>query len=502
MKKRVLFNEDETQFGFVFNNTRGYMPTIEDINAYIDYFIGTDITDFSMTLNGTISAAPSSVIETYAEKYEQRELFGKAVDFTSSFAKVYHHVQKVLGVDHFQIWTDRLRAGGVNPWICMRMNDCHHGDVLTSSKIDPAWKNTPYREVSNYFDIALNYLLDEVRDIRLKYIEEQLSRYDVYGLELDFNREPYCFPAGKKAEGRRVMLDFIRNVREIANRIGQERGKEIKLAILCPADPICAYNDGFDIAEMARLELVDRVIACPRWDTINNDMPVAMWKRLLGDKVEFTCKHEILLRSYPYYRAHKFLTVSTDHSFGQAAVFEQQGCDIVYLYNYLPFTYPEENDPEAGLQIHQCSSMNPRNHKKLLSEIGTRGGFEKRNCRYPLTYDDALPLYDSSHPRLPIALAPNLVRIFKIVTGEITPAQKKYLIIEAAEPIAPEALTIFVNGNKAPPSKEHKELAEMFPKNMYTYSFDAEIDGECEIEIIASTPVELHYIEVLAEALE
>ena len=105
-----------------------------------------------------------------------------------------------------------------------------------------------YREVSNYFDIALNYLLDEVRENWLKYIEEQLSLYDVYGLELDFNREPYCFPAGKKEEGRRVMLDFIRNVREITNRIGRERGKEIKLAILCPADPICAYNDGFDIA--------------------------------------------------------------------------------------------------------------------------------------------------------------------------------------------------------------------------------------------------------------
>ena len=235
MKKRVLFSEDETQFGFVFNDIRGHMPTIEDINAYVDYFLGTDITDFSMTLNGTISVSPSKIFETYADKYEQKELFGKAVDFKDSFARTYYHVQRVLGVNHFQIWIDRLRAGGVNPWICMRMNDCHHGDILTSSKVDPAWSNTPYREASSYFDIALNYLLDEVRENWLKYIEEQLSLYDVYGLELDFNREPYCFPAGKKEEGRRVMLDFVRRVREITNHIGRERGKEIKLAILCPS---------------------------------------------------------------------------------------------------------------------------------------------------------------------------------------------------------------------------------------------------------------------------
>lgn len=298
------------------------------------------------------------------------------------------------------------------------------------------------------------------------------------------------------------MLDFIRNVREITNRIGRERGKEIKLAILCPADPICAYNNGFDVAEMAHLSLVDRVIACPRWDTINNDIPVAIWKKLLPHTVEFTCKQEILLRSYPYFRAHKFLTVSTDHSFGQAAVFERLGCDSVYLYNYMPFSYPEKNDPDAGLQIHSCSSMNPRNHKKLLSEIGTRGGFEKKNCRYPLTYDDALPLFTPPHPRLPAALLPDAVSFFKIVTGEIRREQKKYIIIETAEQIEPCTLKIWANGEIAKPSPTGKELSEMFPKNVYTYSFDAEIDGEVELEIISSSPVEIHYIEILAEAVE
>ena len=112
MKKRVLFSEDETQFGFVFNNVRGRMPTVEDINAYVDYFLGTDITDFSMTLNGTISVSPSKIFETYADKYEQKELFGKTVNFKDSFARTYYHVQRVLGVNHFQIWIDRLRAGG------------------------------------------------------------------------------------------------------------------------------------------------------------------------------------------------------------------------------------------------------------------------------------------------------------------------------------------------------------------------------------------------------
>ena len=91
---------------------------------------------------------------------------------------------------------------------------------------------------------------------------------------------------------------------------------------------------------------------------------------------------------------------------------------------------------------------------------------------------------------------------FKIVTGEIRREQKKYIIIETAGQIEPCSLKIWANGEIAKPSPTGKELSEMFPKNVYTYSFDAEIDGEVELEIISASPVEIHYIEILAEAVE
>ena len=50
-------------------------------------------------------------------------------------------------------------------------------------------------------------------------------------------------------------------------------------------------------------------------------------------------------------------------------------------------------------------------------------------------------------------------------------------------------------------SEDETQFGFVF-NNVYTYSFDAEIDGEVELEIISSFPVEIHYIEILAEAVE
>ena len=56
--------------------------------------------------------------------------------------------------------------------------------------------------------------MKEVRESMLAYLREQLSRYDVYGLELDFLREYHCFRylTADMGECRRIMLGFLREV--------------------------------------------------------------------------------------------------------------------------------------------------------------------------------------------------------------------------------------------------------------------------------------------------
>ena len=78
------------------------------------------------------------------------------------------------------------------------MNDCHPKPLFLDEKIghfkktalDNGWM---LGEDYGYFWSCYNYRFKQVRNIFLSYIEEQLSMYDVFGLELDFMREIQCF---------------------------------------------------------------------------------------------------------------------------------------------------------------------------------------------------------------------------------------------------------------------------------------------------------------------
>jgi cysteine synthase len=132
---------------------------------------------------------------------------------------------------------------------------------LKSEEVEqhPDWWISRHRNGRGYYCKCFDYSVKEVRDRILGYINEQLEKYDVYGLELDFTREAYCFPYGKP--DREIMLSFMRDVKAITTRIGNSRNKQIKVAILCQPDPMNAYHNGFDIVKMAEEGLVDVVIA-------------------------------------------------------------------------------------------------------------------------------------------------------------------------------------------------------------------------------------------------
>lgn len=332
---RVFFNEDWEHFWHT-RYERGIKVNEEVLREFVFQYKDTSITDFSLNINGSTSSVPTKYMDTWGAKYLKKQENGETVDYSDTFAALWYDVFVRQGLDAYQIWIDTLKEIGIRSWLSIRMNDCHFNwakaALLKAEEVEkhPDWWIAKYRSADGYFDKCFDYTVPEVRERIFGYIQEQLERYDVYGIEVDFTREPYCFSYGQS--NREMLLSFMEKIKKLALEIGKKREKEIKISILCQADPIKAYHNGFDLSEIAKRGLVDVVIASPRWHSTNTDIPVEIWKKLLGAKVSFGCMQQLLVK--PSYFSKAYAT-DIDMAFGQAAANVARGADCIYLYNYM-----------------------------------------------------------------------------------------------------------------------------------------------------------------------
>ncbi len=494
---RVFFNEDWTHFWYT-RYESGEPVNEETLKTFIRQYEGTGITDFALNVNGAISSSESKVLETWSDKYEKKEENGVPVDYTNTHAKLHYEVFRKKKLDAYRIWIEQLKETGIRPWLSFRMNDCHN-DLEKAHVVKAAYKEQhpeqwicKNRPAIGYFDRCLNYLLPEVRERMLTYIEEQLSRYDVDGIELDFTREPFCFPAGGQEEGRLVMTEFAGQVRKLVDSCAAARAKKIEIALLCQANPISAYNNGFDVATIAAKGYVDVVIASPRWATINLDIPIAIWKSMLGNKVQVGCMQQLLVSGYPFSKINLASTI--DMAFGQAAAFAGRGADVIYLYNMFDSLAKIEESFE-----HPTSIRNPENTRKILEIIGDQDRVLRQTRRCPLTYDDFVNLFEVCAVRLPVKVGPGEGASFRVVTGPILPEQKAYLLMEMKEPIDPETVTVYVNSRKAFYVSESKADRQIVKENDYAFVFTPHAGTEVIVELLSETGCQIEYAEVLIE---
>ena len=99
---------------------------------------------------------------------------------------------------------DELRNIGIKPWLTFRMNDAHyHGEQTAWIRGAEYYRFEKaeymvYGNDNGYFDTCFNFEYAEVRGHYLAYLKEQIDRYDVDGVDLDFMREIFCFEYWKK----------------------------------------------------------------------------------------------------------------------------------------------------------------------------------------------------------------------------------------------------------------------------------------------------------------
>lgn len=162
------------------------------------------------------------------------------------------------------------RKYGKDFFISYRMNDAHYITDMDWPTHTSFWRDHPEywlgdSNISATFkpdedNVRLhNYMLPEVRNWYFAILEELCTRYDVDGVELDFQRAPRFFKNSEIEAGREVMTGFVGRIRELLDQIGQQRGKNLKLCVRIPETLDKCRRAGLDVEAWDRLQLVDMI---------------------------------------------------------------------------------------------------------------------------------------------------------------------------------------------------------------------------------------------------
>ena len=227
----------------------------DELKTFVTQYKDTQITDLAFDVFCQTSMTPSDVWSDVLDTYYRTEENGVAVDY-KALMNHYYQLYEVHDIDPHAVWFDACREAGLNAWLTVRMNDCHNPDdetVWVRGEEHYIAKENGWMIGSSYGHqkICYNYAVEEVREWMLAYIEEQIMRYDVDGLELDFSREWFCFPYLDyigSTEHIEIMNDFIRDVNTLVEAAEKKWGHDLKTPagrksvkiwnFSCPVTPI------------------------------------------------------------------------------------------------------------------------------------------------------------------------------------------------------------------------------------------------------------------------
>ena len=344
----LFHNEDSTQIFY----TQKFPPgkAGEVIDKYVDVMAGAGVKVFLCNTNSRRTNYASRVWDSYWGTYDPAgpddQPFLKPVPAgdVKKYRNIIGNMQAVHreGIDYPARVLQRCRHDGMSPWITLRMNDCHYNDIPTHPFHGTFWQKNPQfvrKNCPGYFATCLDYAHPEVRDFYMALVDETLDRYDIDGLELDFMREPYLFSAGEEAKGAPILTAWIRDVRKRVDAAAAKRGHSIRLGVRVPSRPETALAMGLNAAGWAREGLIDLLVATPRWATLEFDMPLAQWRKLMGSsKTKLAGGLEILYRPWPGGPA---AAASPEIATGAAVSVLANGADVVYLFNHFQGTWPQ-----------------------------------------------------------------------------------------------------------------------------------------------------------------
>jgi hypothetical protein len=182
-----------------------------------------------------------------------------------------------------------------------------------------------------WYQYALDYSVSEVRERFLKEIDDRLSVYDPYGIELDWHRQIWSFKKDD-VENCKYINEFMAQVNEIVAKYEKKYGHKIKIAVRINRDIEENRYFGFDVRHWAKNDWLDVIIPATYWGSSDSDMPIEKWVEEMKEYgIEVWAGLECSIMNNA--RIHTIASLA-----GYTAQYLGQGADKIYLYNMFGYS--------------------------------------------------------------------------------------------------------------------------------------------------------------------
>jgi hypothetical protein len=480
----LCLNEDNSHWFFT---RAGKALTPEFVSSFVDQYAGTQIREILFSGNSQRTSFASRVWDPVWKGYDpegpdDQPLLHSTPPEARAGARKWIHTAWELwrkGIDPYQLWIARARQKGLSPWMSMRMNDLHNVDDPESYlhgsfwKEHPEFRRIPWRAV-DWRDRAFDYGRAEVREYHFRLVEEYFERYDFDGLELDWMRFGFHFQPGREIEGGRLLTEFMRRTRRLADSWSHKRGRRIRVGARVPSRPETAREMGLDGALWAREGLVDLLVVTPFWASIETDMPLELWRRLAGDQVTLAAGLELLLRPYAGYRPLQFNSIETVR--GAAASLLDRGADRVYLFNYMD---------------SQTEMPDRENYPALLRGCGQLATLAGKKRRHVVTYADTWAPGEASAAQLPKDVEAGQWAAFRIHVGPRLNRAHVRLEMERGE-----ISELRVNGDLCQPAGREEGGKPGPAAGFACWDAPSGLNGFVVLDLRAASAGRIHWVEV------
>jgi len=232
------------------------------IGSYIDKLADTDVDAIMCCPTMWRTNLFPSEVDPGWKKYSPSQPLSK---FPS-----YDYIMRYLhtGGDPVRDTFEACRRAKKAFFISYRMNDQHYVADKQWPTHHALWREhpeywlgdtdtSPYTLKDN--TRVLNYAVPQVREYYYAIIEELCQRYDVDGVELDFQRFPKFFHDAETAEGTKIMTDLVRRIRAMLDALGAKRGKRLGLGVRVPERLAKCQAAGLDVPGWAAAGLIDMI---------------------------------------------------------------------------------------------------------------------------------------------------------------------------------------------------------------------------------------------------
>lgn len=380
----LIVNEDNDHY---FKLDRSLM-TVEALERYIDGYAQGHVTHFFMCPSGQRPSYGSRVWEPIwagcaPEYYRNAE----GTNWTEN-AKLLHD----RGIDPYAVWIRRCREKGISPWISPRMNDTHFAHITNYFRNTTFWRTRrdlwrkPDWKPGEHGNLpAFDFSKPEARTWILSLVKEQIDRWDVDGVELDWMRMWEHLTPGKERAQAHHLTEMVRTVRGWTDEAARRRGHPVRLGVRVPSDPESARAFGMDAVAWAKAGLVDQIVASCFWCSGYFATPLARWRALLGPETAAR------VPVYP----------GTDAGYGCM----RGGPRAMPYEGYCGWADAQWANGAPGLYLFNLPYQGEALRARICGKGLAPDVVRKAARFYPATYDDVVPPGAPDHRQLPLALS-------------------------------------------------------------------------------------------------